>query len=145
MIHYLETSLILSLLLGDEFESQAEDIWNLPSSKVSSILTQIECTIVLRRIYKRDKKKLQNNWLSRKESDLKEIFNQISLMKIDESIQSIVEIKKGISDCRSLDGIHVATALYLKNEFASMDFRFYSFDKKIIEVAKNLGLRPDAA
>lgn len=140
MVHYIETSLVLSLILGDEFEDRARDIWNMPSNKVSSILTQIESTIVVRRIHSRNKKNLRSNWLSNKESELKEILNQISLLKVDESIQSIIDLKKGFSDCRSLDGIHVASALYLKNEFSTKDFRFYSFDKKILEVAKNLGL-----
>jgi hypothetical protein len=140
MIHYIETSLVLSLILGDEFEDRARDIWNMPSNKVSSILTQIESTIVVRRIHSRNKKNLRSNWLSNKESELKEILNQISLLKVDESIQSIIDLKKGISDCRSLDGIHVASALYLKSEFTTKKFQFYSFDKKILEVAKSLGL-----
>ncbi len=58
----------------------------------------------------------------------------------DEFIQSIINLKKGISDYRSLDGIHVANALHLKSELISKEFQFYSFDKKIIEVAENLGL-----
>ncbi len=49
MVHYIETSIILSLLLEDEFYDQAIKIWNAKSEKVTSILTGIESIIVIRR------------------------------------------------------------------------------------------------
>ncbi|EMJ97928.1 toxin-antitoxin system, toxin component, PIN family [Leptospira sp. B5-022] len=63
-------------------------------------------------------------------------------MKIDESIQSILELKKEIADCRSLDGIHVATAIFLRDAMHSSNFVFHSFDNRVNEVAGKFGLKP---
>ncbi|TGM57259.1 PIN domain-containing protein [Leptospira vanthielii] len=143
MVYYIETSIILSIILGDPFNDKAVNIWNSPSEKVSSILTLIEATIVLRRFFKNNKKNLSSQWLSKHEKLLKELLSECSLMKIDENIQSVIELKKEIADCRSLDGIHVATAIYLKDVLRSSNFAFYSFDKRVNEVAGKFGLRPD--
>ncbi|MGV3667744.1 MAG: PIN domain-containing protein, partial [Leptospira bouyouniensis] len=124
MIYYIETSIILSIILGDPFNEKAVKIWNAPSEKVSSILTLIEATIVLRRFFKSNKKNLSAQWLSKHEKLLKEFLSECSLMKIDENIQSIIELKKEIADCRSLDGIHVATAIFLKDVMHSSNFAF---------------------
>ncbi|MCG6146544.1 PIN domain-containing protein [Leptospira bandrabouensis] len=145
MIYYIETSIILSIILGDHFNEKAVKIWNAPSEKVSSILTIIEATIVLRRFFKNNKKNLSAQWLSKHEKLLKELLSECSLMKIDENIQSIIELKKEIADCRSLDGIHVATAIFLKDVMHSTNFAFHSFDNRVNEVAAKFGLKPDFA
>ncbi|EKJ85762.1 PIN domain-containing protein [Leptospira meyeri] len=145
MIYYIETSILLSIILGDHFNDKAVSIWNAQSEKVSSILTLIEATIVLRRFFKANKKNLSSHWLSKQEKQLKELLSECSLMKIDENIQSIIELKKDIADCRSLDGIHVATAIFLKDVMHSSNFAFYSFDNRVNEVAAKFGLRPGVA
>jgi predicted nucleic acid-binding protein len=142
MIQYFETSIILSLILEDEFHAKASKIWNQKNDVFCSILTAVEARIVLRRFYKSNKSKLTSNWLSKNEKKLNEILSECSLVKIDESILSIVEIKKEISDCRSLDAIHIATAIFLKDKFNDSSFQFYSFDNRVKEVAKKLGLKP---
>jgi predicted nucleic acid-binding protein len=142
MIQYFETSIILSLILEDEFHEKASKIWNQKNDVVCSILTAIEATIVLRRFYKSNKSKLTSNWLSKNEKRLNEILSECSVVKIDDSILSIVELKKEISDCRSLDAIHIATAIFLKDKFNDSNLQFYSFDNRVKEVAKKLGLKP---
>jgi len=142
MVYYIETSVILSIILGDHFHDEAVKIWNAPGEKVSSILTLIEATIVLRRFFKNQKKSLSSQWLSKHEKQLKELLSECYLMKIDESIQSIIELKKEIADCRSLDGIHVATAIFLKGVMHPSNFAFQSFDHRVNEVAVKFGLKP---
>ncbi|WP_367898699.1 PIN domain-containing protein [Leptospira sp. WS58.C1] len=142
MVYYIETSIILSIILGDHFHDKAVKIWNAPSEKVSSILTLIEATIVLRRFFKNQKKFLSSQWLSKHEKQLKGLLSECYLMKIDESIQSILELKKEIADCRSLDGIHVATAIFLRDAMHSSNFVFHSFDNRVNEVAGKFGLKP---
>jgi predicted nucleic acid-binding protein len=138
----VETSIILSLILEDEFHEKASKIWNQKNDVICSILTSIEATIVLRRFYKSNKSKLTSNWLSKNEKRLNEILSECSLVKIDDSILSILELKKEISDCKSLDAIHIATAIFLKDKFNDSNLQFYSFDKRVKEVAKKLGLKP---
>lgn len=142
MVQYFETSIILSLILEDEFHEKASKIWNQKNDVVCSILTAIEANIVLRRFYKSNKSKLTSNWLSKNEKRLKELLSECSIVKIDQSILSIVELKKEISDCRSLDAIHIATAIFLKDKLNAANLEFYSFDNRVKEVAKKIGLKP---
>ena len=130
------------MILEDEFHKKASNIWNQKHENVSSILTSIETIIVVRRFSKLNKSRLPPNWLSKNEKKLKELLSECSLVKIDESILSILELKKDISECRSLDAIHIATAIFLKNYFNESKLLFYSFDKRVNEVAKKFGLKP---
>ncbi|XDD53859.1 hypothetical protein AB3N62_15460 [Leptospira sp. WS4.C2] len=52
---------------------------------------------------------------------------------------------KEIVDCRSLDGIHVATAIFLKDVMRSSNFAFHGFDNRVNEVAGKFGLKPKVA
>ncbi|EMY76027.1 PIN domain protein [Leptospira weilii serovar Ranarum str. ICFT] len=141
MVQYIETSVILSLVFEDNFYDKAAFIWNKPAEKTSSILTSIEGLIVLRRYFKNQRKSLPSNWISKQEKKLKELLSECNLVRVDERIESIITIKKDISDCRSLDGIHVATAIYLKEIFRLPNFIFNSFDNRVIKVAEKLGLK----
>jgi hypothetical protein len=146
MIQYIESSLILSLILEDEFHEKASIIWNQKHENVSSILTSIETIIVVRRFFKLIKSKFPQNWLSKNEKKLRELFAECSLVKIDESILSILELKKkDISECRSLDAIHIATAIFLKDYFKDSNMLFYSFYKRVNEIAKKFGLKTQVA
>ena len=141
MVYYIETSIILSLLLEDELYDRAMEIWNTTGEKVTSILTGIESLIVVRRYNKANQKKFGSKWLSIKEKKIKEFLLECNLLNIDDDIHKIIELKKEIADCRSLDAIHVATAIYFKDRIGASKISFYSFEKRVIEVAEKLGLR----
>lgn len=130
------------MILEDEFYNKASQIWNQENENVSSILTGVETIIIIRRFFKLNKKRLAPNWLSKNEKRLKDLLSECSLVKFDESILSIIESRKEISDCRSLDGIHVATAIFLRDCFIDSLFYFYSFDKRVNEVPIKYGLNP---
>lgn len=141
MVHYIETSIILSLLLEDEFYDEATKIWNAKSEKVTSILTGIESIIVIRRFYKANSKSLTSKWVSTQEKRIKEMLSECNLLSIGEDIQKIIELKKEIADCRSLDAIHVASAIYFKDQVGVSRISFHSFDKRVMAVALKFGLR----
>lgn len=139
MVCYIETSIILSLLLEDEFYDEAVKIWNSPNEKVTSILTGIESLIVIRRYYKANTKRLNSKWLSVQEKKIKEMLSECNLLNIGEDVQKIIELKKEIADCRSLDAIHLATAIYFKNQLKVSKMSLYSFDKRVNSIAKKFG------
>lgn len=139
MVCYIETSIILSLLLEDEFYDEAVKIWNSPNEKVTSILTGIESLIVIRRYYKANTKRLNSKWLSVQEKKIKEMLSECNLLNIGEDIQKIIELKKEIAECRSLDAIHVATAIYFKDQVGVSRISFYSFDKRVNSVCEKFG------
>ncbi len=70
------------------------------------------------------------------------MLSECSQVKINESILPILELKKDISECRSLDAIHIATAIFLKNYFKDSKLLFYIFIKRGNKVAKKLILKP---
>lgn len=144
MVNYIETSIILSILLEDDFYHKAVQIWNTTGEKVTSILTGFESLIVIRRFYKANRK-LGSRWLSIQEKKIKEILLECNVLNIDEDIYKIIELKKEIADCRSLDAIHIATAIYFKDQIGISKMFFYSFDKRVIEVAEKFGLRKSVA
>ncbi|MBE7410874.1 MAG: PIN domain-containing protein [Leptospiraceae bacterium] len=140
MVYYIESSILISILVEDDFYKKAENIWSLEGEKISSILTSIEAKIVLRRFHKLNKCILPLNWLSKKEKETDELLSQCYLIKIDERIRSIVDLKKEISDCRTLDAIHVATALFFKSEAGGQPLSICSFDARILAAGKKVGL-----
>lgn len=47
---YFDSSVLLSLVLGDAHAARAQELWQAEPERVSSMLTDTECTTVLRRI-----------------------------------------------------------------------------------------------
>jgi predicted transcriptional regulator len=143
-IDYIESSIFLSLLFEDDFYEKAVKIWNSDNYKITSILSSIESTIVLRRYYFHNKEKLNTKWLSKNETKLREYLSECYQLNIDEDIDKIIHAKKQIADCRSLDGIHVGSALYFKNLVSNTSIIMNSFDKRINLVANSLGIKTHA-
>jgi hypothetical protein len=139
-IDYIESSIFLSLIFEDDFYEKAVIIWNSENYKITSILSSIESTIVLRRYYFHNKGKLSPKWLSKNETKLREYLHECYQLYIDEDIDKIILAKKQIADCRSLDGIHVGSALYFKNIVPNSIIIMNSFDKRINLVASSLGI-----
>jgi hypothetical protein len=134
----------LSLIFKDDFYEEAANIWNSENYKITSILSSIESTIVLRRYYFHNKGKLSPKWLSKNEIKLREYLSECYQLNIDEDIDNIILAKKQIADCRSLDGIHVGSALFFKNIVPNSSIVMNSFDKRIILVASSLGMETHA-
>jgi hypothetical protein len=50
-------------------------------------------------------------WLGKKAKELDEYLDEVNYRIIDEEIERSIYLKKELSKCRSLDAIHIATAL----------------------------------
>ena len=55
MIQYLDSSFLLSLIMGDVNTTQAREIWVRAGHRFSSLLLKIETLTVVRRIFARHK------------------------------------------------------------------------------------------
>ncbi len=137
---YFDSSVLLSLLKNDSQARRAADLWGEYEERISSVLLEIECTIVLRRIAAQFRSQLPQNWLSSCELKLRASLEEASLKEVDGSIVSLIRGEKRLSHCRTLDAIHVATALYFQ-QASQGDFYLCSFDQKMVEVAKDCGLK----
>jgi len=95
---------------------------SLDDTQVSSAIAEIE---VLRAVRRRDPN------LTR---DAEEVVNQISLVEITKTIRARAAAL-GPAELRSLDAVHVATALEIGDEVS----RFVTYDLRLADAARRAG------
>jgi predicted nucleic acid-binding protein len=131
---YFDSSVLLSLILGDEHAARACELWQSETERVSSVLLEVECVTVLRRlefISAPDRRSA--------EQLLDLALEEVTLKPLDADIASIVRATPVLSGCRTLDAAHVATALFFRSA-ADFDLRLCSFDDRMADVAALAGL-----
>ncbi len=126
------------MLLDEKRKEEALGLWNEATVRVSSILLKLETVTVLRRTYEHNKPKLESNWITKKINELNEYLQEVNYRIIDEDIEEIILLRKEIAKCKTLDAIHVATALAFSRLISSSDFYLYTFDKNMAGLAKLL-------
>jgi predicted nucleic acid-binding protein len=136
MLAYFDSSILLAILLDEEKKEEAYKYWKESKIRVSSLLLKIETINVLRRTYEHYKTKLDPDWLTLKTKELDEYLNEVNFRIIDEEIERIIYLKKDLSKCRTLDAIHIATALEFKKIDSSKEYILYSFDQNMNKLAK---------
>ena len=140
MIVYLDSSVLLSLLFEEPTVSNSIEIWKKSEIRVSSILLEAECKITIKRIYNHNKKKLGKFWKEKKLSALYRFLEEINLKNIDSSTLENIDKEDILSGCRTLDALHLSTAIELQKEPGENLFIF-SYDKEFNKVAKQLGFK----
>jgi len=138
MLYYFDSSILLAILLDEKRKEEALELWNEATVRVSSILLKLETVTVLRRTYEHNKNKLEPSWITKKINELNEYLQEVNFRIIDEDIEKIVILRKEISKCKTLDAIHVATALDFSKLIPSSSFYLYTFDKNMADLAKML-------
>ena len=131
---YFDSSVLLAILLDENKQEEAYTYWQ-NTDKVSSILLKIETIIGLRRIYALNKHLLENNWLNNKTKVLEEFWNEMHFMLLDSAIERDIYLHKELAQCRSLDAIHIATALQFKEINNNEETYLYTFDKTMHSLA----------
>ncbi|MDR2184703.1 MAG: PIN domain-containing protein [Treponema sp.] len=134
MTAYFDSSVLLAILFNEERQDEAYSYWLNASTKVSSILLKIETIISLRRLYELNKQRLDSSWLGKKTKELDEYLDEVNYRIIDEEIERSIYLKKELSKCRSLDAIHIATALMYR-ENTNENIQLYNFDNAMHELA----------
>jgi predicted nucleic acid-binding protein len=135
MTAYFDSSVLLAILFNEERQEEAYSYWSNASTKVSSVLLKIETIISLRRLYELNKQKLDSNWLGKKTKELDGFLDEVNYRIIDEEIERSIYLKKELSKCRSLDAIHIATALLYRENNNNENIQLYSFDNAMHELA----------
>lgn len=131
---YFDSSVLLSLLLGDAHASRAEQLWHTETDRVSSTLLAIECLTVLRRIPATTSSAGQRCEL---EANLRDALDEVTIKPLDESVVDALQSTPELGQCRSLDAAHLATALYYRA--AAPNLAFCTFDDRMAAVASRLG------
>jgi predicted nucleic acid-binding protein len=135
-LSYIDSSFLLAILLDEEKQEMAQEYWQ-NSTRVSSILLKIETLIVLRRTYENKKNKLADDWLGKKKKILDEYLNEVTYMIIDHNIERKIYFQRKLANCRSLDAIHMATAIQFREINNNEKTYLYTFDKTMHSLAKH--------
>ncbi|GHV76305.1 DNA-binding protein [Spirochaetia bacterium] len=134
MISYYDSSLLLAILFDEERQSEADALWRGASDRVSSILLRIESLVSLRRFFELNKHKLDTLWLVKKTAELNDFLSEVTYLNIDKTIESVICSNKNLSKCRTLDAIHVATALDIRTN-NNDNINLYTFDTDMHSLA----------
>jgi predicted nucleic acid-binding protein len=136
ILSYFDSSIVLAILLEEKRKKEAFDYWQNSSIRISSILLRIETVVSLRRTYEYYKNKFDDTWLIEKSRILDEYLDEVNYRIVGPKIEREIYLKKELSKCRSLDAIHIATALKFR-EMANADVIIYTFDQTMHELAKH--------
>ncbi|MDR2555903.1 MAG: PIN domain-containing protein [Fibromonadaceae bacterium] len=140
LISYFDSSLLLSILLNEARSEEALAIWQNNKVRISSILLKFEMNISLRRRIKQQKSIFSDERLKIRLQDLNKFLNDIFYIDITENLESSASRNYDIlSKCKSLDAIHIATALDISDKYGISEICICSFDKNMLKIAKELG------
>jgi predicted nucleic acid-binding protein len=128
--------MVLAILFDEKRKIEAYEYWRNSSIRVSSILLRIETVVSLRRTYEYYKNKLNDTWLAEKSELLDEYLNEVNYRIIGTKVEREIYLKNELSRCRSLDAIHIATALKFR-EMNNADIVLYTLDRTMHELAEH--------
>jgi predicted nucleic acid-binding protein len=126
--------------LNEERQDEAHAFWQDAGIRVSSILIKLEPLVTLRRAYEQNKSKLDAAWMGGKTKELEEYLNEINYIVIDEKIERTIYLKKELAECRTLDAIHIASALEFR-ELTGENIMVHTFDIAMHKLASRLNFR----
>lgn len=134
MALYIDTSFLLNIVYSEKGFEKNLEILNKSNNLFSSILIEIESYRSLNYTFNQNKKYLDNNWYQDTHNFIEKLISNINLKNLDAEIKNEFKKHKNISELKSLDAIHLSTALYVK-KLISEDLIFCSLDEKLIDVA----------
>lgn len=126
---YLDSAAVVKLVhaepespvLRNWLEERAETGW------ISSVLTEVESFRALAR------------YVPEAVSRLPAVLDQIDLIDLDQRIRILARAVRPVP-VRSLDAIHLGTALYSRSGLTS----FVTYDKRLLDAARTAGLQVDS-
>jgi predicted nucleic acid-binding protein len=139
MIPYFDSSLLLSILFEEPRKEEAVTIWNSFDLRLASVLLKIETNISLKRFYKQAQHRLPGDWLQMKKDELETFLKKVVFIDISEKFADAMAENNALAGCKSLDAIHIATALHVGKRYGNENVRVCSFDKMMVRTAQEFG------
>jgi predicted nucleic acid-binding protein len=132
---YFDSSVLVAMATNERHAQGARDRWSAEQTRVSSILLAIECENVVWRRSATDA-----SLAARAKPLLEAALSEITLKNVDEDVLKIVRTRPVLARCRSLDAVHLATALHFAG-LSDEPMVMITFDARMAEVAAAVGLR----
>jgi predicted nucleic acid-binding protein len=139
MICCVDTSALLALLFEEEGAAALRDGWSAADHRIGSILLAIESLVVLRRTPTATVKLAR--LLRVRERERAQLLQEVHLVNVDEGILRIVSLQRELAGCRSLDAIHLATAIEVRDGGFGSEIVLASFDGPMRRLARRLKFR----
>ena len=136
MAGYFDSSFILAAVLGQHQTAGCSRIWAGEPVRVSSILLNSECLISLRRIAV--SQGLCAGWVQERMRACEPFLAAIVLKYVDQDVDDIIPREERLAGCRTLDAIHLATALHFQPHLDE-PLRICSLDVRLRAVAFQVG------
>lgn len=136
MIYYFDTSFILSFIFKEISEEEFLKYFDDSNYKASSILLDLEVNLNLKRYIKL--KRLKSTEIQKMMESSKEILDSINLLNLNEEIIENIKNNEIFIKSKSLDAIHLSTALNL-NLYSEQKIKLISYDKNMNKLAKEFG------
>lgn len=144
MICYIDSSVILSGLLEQGAARSVMRLWEESSERLSSNLLKTECVIGIRRAALAQKLPPDDPWAESRIGLLFKFMASITFKLMDESIEDLIRSTPELSNCRTLDAIHLATAMYFKPHLDEA-LTVMTLDERMSALAQKLGFAVDPA
>ena len=134
---YIDTSTYLKLFLKEKGSDKARKLVKENSLLSSAILTSESFSALSRR---RQGKEIDDKMFDRLVNRIKKDLPYIEIIKLTDDVLKTAEEVILRSTVRTLDAIHIASALLFR-ELTGIELTFVTSDKKQEESAKNEGLK----
>ncbi|GMV42732.1 MAG: hypothetical protein AMXMBFR64_44480 [Myxococcales bacterium] len=135
---FIDSSVVLSILLGQPQAREAAALWDAHPRRAASILLEAECRTVLRRTARARATVLPPDWRPSSERLLEEWLESVSLHAVTPKVVARLGAEHVLGGCRTLDALHLSTALLLRDRVGA-DLVLITFDRDMAEMARSLG------
>lgn len=134
---YFDSSALLSILLQEAKAETAAELWDRFTQRVSSVLLNAECWIGMRRYFARSRLSPKSGWMDERSDFLSNALASVQIMPVDGRILEIMKARAELADCKTMDALHLATALHFSTK-GDEGLVIVSLDDKMRQTAKRL-------
>lgn len=139
-VRYFDSSVFLSELLQEKVHPLVEGLWDGAGERLSSSLLRIECVIGIRRAALLQGLAADDKWARERLDLLYGFLDALSFKAVDGSIEEIIRLTPALADCRTLDAIHLATALQFR-PYVEGSLEIVTLDRRMRLLAGKLGFQ----
>jgi predicted nucleic acid-binding protein len=141
MICCVDSSILLAILFAEADAAEARAAWIAGDHRIASILLAAETLVVLRRAHAAARPALGPGWLLERERARATLLEEAHLLDVDAGILETIAVHRELAVCRTLDAIHLATALNVRDAGFGSDVVVASLDRPMRQVARKLRFR----